>query len=41
MNKERHAPLTMYLGQVQADGGVEVIQAFKNVDPGDQCPNLK
>jgi urea transport system substrate-binding protein len=41
MNKERHAPLTMYLGQVQADGGVKVIQAFKDVDPGDQCPNLK
>jgi urea transport system substrate-binding protein len=41
MNKERHAPLTMYLGQVQGDGSVRVIQAFKNVDPGDQCPNLK
>ena len=41
MNKERHAPLTMYLGQVQGDGSVKVIQAFKNVDPGDQCPNLK
>ncbi len=41
MNKERHAPLTMYLGQVQADGSVKVIQAFKDVDPGDQCPNLK
>jgi urea transport system substrate-binding protein len=41
MNKERHAPLTMYLGQVQADGSVKVIQAFKDVDPGDQCPKLK
>jgi urea transport system substrate-binding protein len=41
MNKERHAPLTMYLGQVQADGSVKVIKAFKDVDPGDQCPNLK
>jgi urea transport system substrate-binding protein len=41
MNKERHAPLTMYLGQVQADGNVKVIQAFKDVDPGNQCPNLK
>jgi urea transport system substrate-binding protein len=41
MNKERHAPLTMYLGQVQADGSVKVIQAFKDVDPGNQCPNLK
>lgn len=41
MDKQRHAPLTMYLGQVQADGSVKVIQAFKDVDPGDQCPNLK
>ena len=23
------------------DGSVKVIQAFKDVDPGDQCPNLK
>jgi len=38
MNKQRHAPLTMYLGQVQADGGVKVIQSFPNVDPGAQCP---
>jgi branched-chain amino acid transport system substrate-binding protein len=41
MNKQRHAPLNMYLGQVQADGSVKVIETFKNVDPGDQCPNLK
>ncbi len=41
MNKQHHAPLTMYLGQVQADGGVKVIQSFANVDPGAQCPNLK
>ena len=40
MNKQRHAPLTMYLGQVQADGSVEVIQSFENVDPGEQCPHL-
>jgi urea transport system substrate-binding protein len=38
MDKQRHAPLTMYLGQVQADGGVKVIQSFPNVDPGAQCP---
>ena len=38
MNKQRHAPLTMYLGQVQADGSVKVIQSFPNVDPGAQCP---
>jgi urea transport system substrate-binding protein len=41
MSRERHAPLTMYLGQVQADGSVKVIKSFKDVDPGDQCPNLK
>jgi branched-chain amino acid transport system substrate-binding protein len=41
MDKEHHAPLTMYLGQVQADGSVKVIQTFKNVDPGQQCPKLK
>lgn len=40
MNKQRHAPLTMYLGQVKDDGSVEVIKAFENVDPGDQCPQF-
>jgi len=41
MSKDHHAPLTMYLGQVQSDGSVKVIQSFKNVDPGDQCPKLR
>ncbi|MEO8626756.1 MAG: substrate-binding protein [Betaproteobacteria bacterium] len=41
MNKQRHAPLTMYLGQVQKDGSVKMLDKFKNVDPGDQCPKLK
>lgn len=41
MSKQHHAPLSMYLGQVQSDGSVEIIAAFPNVDPGDQCPNLK
>lgn len=41
MNKQRHAPLTMYLGQVQKDGSVKMIATFPNVDPGEQCPNLK
>jgi len=40
MSKQRHAPLNMYLGQVQADGSVKVIQNFKHVSPGEQCPNL-
>ncbi len=41
MSKQRHAPLTMYLGQVQGDGSVKILSTFKDVDPGDQCPNLK
>jgi branched-chain amino acid transport system substrate-binding protein len=41
MNKDHHAPLTMYLGQVQSDGSVKVAATFKDVDPGAQCPNLK
>jgi len=40
MNKEHHAPLNMYLGQVQADGSVTVVNTFENVDPGTQCPDL-
>ncbi|MGO7180825.1 substrate-binding protein [Rhizobium brockwellii] len=40
MNKQHHAPLTMYLGQVKDDGSVAVVDSFKDVDPGDQCPNL-
>ena len=41
MSKQRHTPLTMYLGQVQKDGSVKLLDTFKNVDPGAQCPNLK
>ena len=41
MSKQHHAPLSMYLGQVQGDGSVKVIQSFPSVDPGDQCPNMK
>jgi urea transport system substrate-binding protein len=41
MNKERHTPLSMYLAQVQGDGGVKVIASYKDVDPGAQCPALK
>ena len=41
MSKQRHAPLTMYLGQVQKDGSVKTLSKFKDVDPGAQCPNLK
>jgi urea transport system substrate-binding protein len=41
MDKEHHAPLTMYLGQVQGDGSVKVIETYPNVSPGNQCPKLK
>ncbi len=40
MSKQRHAPLTMYLAQVQPDGGIKLISSFKDVDPGEQCPHL-
>jgi urea transport system substrate-binding protein len=41
MSQQHHAPLTMYLGQVQPDGAVKVIKSFPSVDAGPQCPNLK
>jgi branched-chain amino acid transport system substrate-binding protein len=40
MDSQRHAALNMYMGQVQADGGVKILEAFKSVSPGPQCPNL-
>ena len=40
INDQRHAPLTMHLGKVQADGSVEIVEIFENVDPGEQCPDL-
>lgn len=41
MDKQRHAALSMRLGQVQADGSIKILQTFDKVDPGAQCPNLK
>lgn len=41
MNKSRHTPLSMRLGQVQADGSIKILDTFASVDPGAQCPNLK
>lgn len=41
MSDEHHAPLTMYLGQVQPNLSVEVIHTYPDVSPGSQCPNLK
>ncbi|KQX26565.1 substrate-binding protein [Variovorax sp. Root434] len=41
MNKSRHTPLSMRLGQVQADGSIKILETFANVDPGAQCPNIK
>jgi ABC-type branched-subunit amino acid transport system substrate-binding protein len=41
MNKSRHTPLSMRLGQVQADGSIKILETFASVDPGEQCPNTK
>jgi branched-chain amino acid transport system substrate-binding protein len=41
MDKSRHTPLAMRLGQIQADGSVKILETFPDVDPGVQCPNLK
>jgi urea transport system substrate-binding protein len=40
MNKEHHAPLPIYLAQVQSDGKTRVLKTFGLIDPRDQCPNL-
>jgi len=40
MDKQRHAPLTMYLGEVRRDGSVKIVKMFPKVDPGDQCPSM-
>lgn len=41
MNRSRHTPLSMRLGQIQSDGSVKILATFRNVDPGEQCPALK
>ena len=41
MDRQRHAALSMYMGQVQPDGSIKILEAFKNVSPGEQCPKLK
>jgi len=41
MNKSRHTPLSMRLGEVQADGTIKILETFTKVDPGEQCPNIK
>lgn len=40
MSKQRHAPLTMYLAQVNAQGDTTILKSEPDVDPGEQCPNL-
>lgn len=40
MNRQHHAPLPMYLAQVQADGTTKVLKSYGLIDPGNQCPNL-
>ncbi len=41
MNKQHHAPLPMYLAQVQADGSSRIIKSYGLIDPGNQCPAFK
>ncbi|MCP1575137.1 amino acid ABC transporter [Herbaspirillum rubrisubalbicans] len=41
MNKSRHTPLSMRLGQVQHDGTIKILETFTSVDPGNQCPSIK
>ena len=38
MNKQRHAPLTMYLGQVEADGSVRLIDTLRERRSGRAVP---
>lgn len=40
MNRQNHAALPIYLGQVQPDGSTRMIKYAGLIDPGDQCPNL-
>lgn len=40
MNKEHYAPLPIYIAQVKKGGHIKVIEHFKKVDPGNQCPSL-
>jgi ABC-type branched-subunit amino acid transport system substrate-binding protein len=40
MNKSRHAPLSMRMGQIQANNQIKILQTFDSVDPGVQCPQL-
>lgn len=35
--KTRHADLNMFLGIVQDDGSVSIVESFKNVSAGEQC----
>jgi len=41
MNESRHTPMSMRLGQVQADGSVKVLETFESVRPGEQCSSPK
>ncbi len=41
MNKSRHTPLSMRLGQVRSDGSIRILETYAKVDPGAQCPNIK
>jgi len=40
MDKSRHTPLSMRLGQVRSDGSIRILETFPSVDPGAQCPGI-
>ena len=41
VHENQHLWSKTRIGQVQKDGSVKLLDTFKNVDPGAQCPNLK
>lgn len=41
IDKQHHADLNFYLGEVQPDGTTNVVDDFGQVDPGPQCPELE
>jgi branched-chain amino acid transport system substrate-binding protein len=40
MNKQHHAALDIWIGQVQGDGTTKVVESMGLIEPGEQCPNL-
>ena len=38
MDRGRHTPLSMRLGEIRSDGSIKILETFAEVDPGMQCP---